>query len=175
MTDNGAGIAKVTERVLSNGVTVRTTALSPYAGARLMRMAEEKYPDANKKPFLEEHPDSVLPVLDEKAWGAAQIRVLNDRRAFWSELVIGSCVEVVGEQQDYIEAYASHIARLRKRLELPEDPWEATLLYGILENRADINALIDDAQGDTPLTAGEVESGLRIFRPQVHQPTPGVS
>ncbi len=167
------GGAKIIERVLSNGITVRTSPLSPYASARFMRLAEEQYPDADKKPFLHEHPDSVLSVLDEPSWNAAQLAVLRARRSSWSELVIGACCEVIGDAQMYIDAYAPQIARLRKRLELPEDPWEATLLYGILENTPDINALIDDAQGTTPLTGGEVEDGLRMFRPEVQQPTPG--
>lgn len=173
MSDNGAAGAKVVERILSNGVTVRTSPLSPYANARFMRLTEEKYPDADRKPFLAEHPDSVLPVLDEQGWLAAQNEILIARNNLWSELVISACVEVIGDEQDYIAAYARQIARLRKHLELPEDAWDATLLYGILENREDVSALLRDAQGITPLSAPEVADGLRIFRPEVHEPAPG--
>lgn len=173
MTDTISIGAKVIERTLTNGVTVRTSPLSPYANARFMRLTEEKYPDADRKPFLSDHPDSVLPVLDEKGWLSAQNEVLIARNNLWSEFVVSACVEVIGSEDDYIAAYAKQIARLRKHLELPEDAWEATLLYGILENRDDVNALLRDAQGITPLSAPEVADGLRIFRPEIFQPAIG--
>lgn len=166
--------ARVIERTLSNGVVTRTTPLSPFASSQLSRIAEARFPDADKKPFLHDDPDSVLPVLDESAWNQEQASTLIARQNEWSRLALLACVQVEGDHGVYITAYADYLDGLRRLgVTLPEDDWEATFCYGILDNRMDVNALMSDVQGTTPLTAPEVADGLRIFRPQIHQSTSG--
>jgi len=71
-------------------------------------------------------------------------------------------------EAELIARYARLLARKRKVLKLPDDPWEATLRGAIVDNVEDEAKLIRAIEQQTEVTYEEVVEHVAIFRP-VHR------
>jgi hypothetical protein len=164
--------------LLDSGVEVDIPPLSPHAYAKILLKAEALFPPPDEEDFRKPIPNAAIegdtfidkddPVYKER---------LEVARKQQSEYIAKALQEISLEFPDGKEAliarFADKIARLRKFVDLPEDEWEATFLYGVISSVADHETILFAAQNALPLTGEEIADGLRIFRYQVSGQRPG--
>lgn len=168
----------VRELLLDSGVVVLIPPLSPIAYGKLLLKAAEEYPLPNEEEFRKPVPNAAIegdtfidkddPIYKER---------LDLAKKKQSEYIAKVLQEVSLEFPDgkdvLIARFADKIKGLRKFIDLPEDEWEATFLYGIISSIADHETILFAAQNALPLTEEEIADGLRIFRYQVQGKRPG--
>lgn len=173
------GSGPIIRRVLlDSGVEVDLPPVSPHAYAKILLKAEEVYPTPDEEEYRKSIPNAAIdgdtfidrddPEYKER---------FEQARKKQSEYIALALQEISLEFPDgkdaLIERFAPKIASMRKYIDLPEDEWEATFLYGVIGSVADHETILFAAQNALPLTGEEVAEGLRIFRYQVQGQRPG--
>lgn len=164
---------RVVEIPLSIGEAAWVTPISEYARGKLLERAEQEFPYPDPKPFEVEIdpersaiPGTKIPAKDNPEYQELCKAVMVKRISWHTD----QCILVATHFDDeagLVKRYADELAMLGKLLQLPEDPWEATLLYVLLQTPEDRRQVISAITGRMALTEEEKRDSLRIFRPQI--------
>lgn len=163
----------VIEVELFSGEVAYVTPLSPFTYQALRDAASEEYPDIDTTPFQKPVPDSPpelgLTVLDEKNPELTRLRVdLQEKRMAYIRKAaydLNVCFEL--ERTALIKKYEAYLHGLAKYVTLPDDQWEATFTHALI-SRLDDQLILDRMLfGNTALEGGEIQNGMRVFRPKV--------
>jgi len=174
MTDQFAG-QKVIELILDSGETVYVKPLSILHYHALVMRAEQEYPYPDPKPYEKEidasktlEPGEVIPATQNPAYQVL-CKAIDEQRKTWQyRQYILLSVEVV-DQKATLERHQARVEKLRAMMALPEDAWEATLLYSIISSTDDYNRVLSATSGQMLVTEEEISNGWRIFRPRIQR------
>lgn len=167
---------KVTECLLDSGIRVFVIPLSRHQRNALNQAAEKLYPYPDKKQYEETLPEDVaipgmtLPAEENKDYQVAVREVNRQRSDYIGLALLDICVsypDFPGGKDDLMKHFAPFLEKQRDWMALPEDEWEATLRFGILQSIADELTISRIANEETPVTEVEVNEEMRIFRPAV--------
>jgi hypothetical protein len=177
MTNQFAG-QKVIELILDSGETVYVKPLSILHYHALVVQAEKQYPYPDPKPYEKEidasktlEPGEVIPAAQNPAYQALCKDIDEQRKTWQYRQYILLAVEVI-DQKATLERHKDRVARMRAMMTLPEDAWEATLLYSIISSTEDYNRVLNATSGQMLVTEEEISNGWRIFRPRIQRSTP---
>jgi hypothetical protein len=172
-TGAAATLPSVVEITLSNGLRVWTHAVSQRDNLRLIQEWEAKNPAPNKDDYR-------LPVPPDMASFEGQMlapeenpvyqQLLKDRKTSLNDHIIRAYllgyVEFPDTTEDELIAkHAKAIARKRRVMDVPDDAWEATLLFALVDDIRDYQLLVNAVQRNLTVDEGEVIDEMRIFRP----------
>lgn len=176
MTDAPTNGQKVTELTLDSGETVLVKPLSVVVGIALSRKSEEVYPYPDPKPYEVKIDDSktiepgqVIPASQNPVYQELCQAVDSDRQRWQTQQAILLSLEPLTTRAEVIQRYADDIAAKRAILdgEVPEDAWQATVLFAVISSNEDYNRVTQAISGQMFVTFEEVRGAWRIFRPTV--------
>jgi hypothetical protein len=165
-------IAKA-EYELKRGVTVTVTPITAFARAALLARAAQLIPEPDRTPYEVEVPDAFEPGTLSKAeqspeWQAKRQAVEEARWQKYIGLLLDTTISHP-DRQGLIEMFSETITALRAAFEGQAasdafvNDW-VFLLLNVLATSEEVSALQKIATGATPLTDGELRSGLAYFR-----------
>lgn len=163
------------EMQLGSGEIVLIRRLSPFARQALLNRAEEIHPNPEKKlferPLSDTVPNAMPGVMaaaeDNPDYKAALQTAKIAQMKWFNDAVIQSGVVVDSKEgrELTIERYRPRLDVLRALVALPENEWQATVLYGLMTTANDriqvIRAAIET------LTEADVRLAMRSFRSEV--------
>lgn len=160
------------ELTLTTGVKCRVYPLAAWDNQALLGEARVKYPAPDPKeyevlvdPEIASVPGQVHPATSNPLF----IEAMQECQRQWNQHVtdgmLALCVTFNETPDVLIERYKPMLDHKRRRLTLPENAWAATLKHGILADNKDVADVLAIAQGQMPLTEGEIADGVRLFRP----------
>lgn len=157
---------KVVRLDLDSGVTIEVRPLSPFVLAGIRKRATELHPipDAPQKPV----PNSVIEGdtyadTDDKTWRAAALRAQEAQGNYVGQQVIMLSV-TVPDQSAIMAQFEPRLKQIAEFVDLPDDEWQATLLYGVITSEKEVGLITRVATDRAPLTEEEVAEGVRYFR-----------
>lgn len=163
---------RLIEVPLDSSEIVLVRPLSPFALQAIQQAALEAFPPPDKKAFekpLAEVAPNALPGVMMAAEDNPEYKTAyQNHRAAYNGKVIeltilsGVIIDTPEGREATIARYADRIAQLRTVINLPEDDWLATSIYGMLTSFMDRGRVASAAIN--PLTEKEVRSALRSFR-----------
>lgn len=151
-----------------SGVVALVTPLSPVTRQVIIDQAADVHPDFDKEPFLVEVPNSAVPdqkFLDDNdpEYKRLMTKLLNRRNSYITRMHIEVAVEFKESEDELLARYKKQLARLKK-LHQSDDDWQIVLHQIILARDSERDQILQIAMDRAPLTEGEVQDGLRIFR-----------
>lgn len=164
---------KLTELVLDSGIRVHVKPISRYLRNALAEAAERLFPLPDKAPYEEALSEDVaipgmkIPAEDNPEYKKRVAEIQRQRGDYISSAMLDLCVSYpdFDSRQALIDHFAPYLDEQRNWLELPEDPWEATLRFAIISSVADENQITAVASDTLPVTEKEVNENVRIFQP----------
>lgn len=169
-------VPKVTEILLDSGIRVHVAPLSRYQRNALQERAEQIYPMPDKTLYEEELSEDVaipgtkIPAEENPEYQNEVGLVLRARSEFISTHMMNLCLtypDFPGGKEELIAYFATDIAAQREIMNLPDDPWEATLRFAIIRSVADERDTGDIIRESFPITESEVSEAIRVFRPAI--------
>lgn len=146
--------------------------LSPFATQSLLDKANEIYPSPDVKKYefpLSEIASNAMPGMmvsgEESEQYQKDLTAAKIKQNKWFNAAIigaGVVVDTPEGREATITRYGERIATLRVLTYLPEDPWLATVMYGLITTWEDRNRIAAIASGT--LTGKEISAALRMFR-----------
>lgn len=161
---------------LDSGIILNVTPLTAFARQALKASAARRYPEPERAPY-EQASEGPIPSLSGEPvmlkaelnaeWLALYAEALKKREQCYIGLLLNTAVSHP-EQDKLIAEHALMAQAVAKELDGPASaanvgPWVLVLLF-VLAQPQEIQALTNLAQGATPLSEGELVSGLRFFR-----------
>jgi hypothetical protein len=161
-----------TEIVLSSGLKCWVYPVSARDRMELIQAWVKNNPEPNKKTYE-------IPVPAEDASFEGQTlaaesnpeyqRILLERREALSTHLTNAFLVGYTEfpdvnEQELIDRFARVIKRKRRVMTLPDDAWEATLLFALLETVNDQRMIISAIESRLPIEFGDVIDNVKIFR-----------
>jgi hypothetical protein len=178
MTDtqlNGAAetLPHATEIILSSGLKCWVYPVSARDRMELIQAWVKNNPEPNKKTY-----EIPIPAEDASFEGQSQSaesnpeyqRILLERRDALSTHLTNAFLVGYTEfpdvnEQELIDRFARVIKRKRRVMTLPEDAWEATLLFALLETVDDQRMIISAIESRLPVEWEGIIDQVAIFRP----------
>jgi hypothetical protein len=169
---------KVVELVMDSGETVYVKPLSIPLLYAIMDKSAVEYPYPDPKPYekalddsITFEPGQVLPAGHNEEYRALCAKA-DDRRRRWQNVqIVLLCVQVE-DKQALLDKYGDTIEDIGKIVDVPEDAWEAVLLYCILSSVQDYNQVVLAANGSMVVTEEAVRGTWRIFQPEIRRSRP---
>jgi hypothetical protein len=172
------GHRKVVEMTLDSGETVLVTKLSARFLTAVRREVEPAFPPVDRAAYEEPLEGALLesqmhmPREQELAYNAAvmarQMAINNAVSHRWA----ACAVNVPRGRERAIADYAEIVAEMRRYAGLPDDAWEATLNFCILETPRDMNRVYGVAIRELPVEEAEIREGMYLFRDHLPEPQP---
>lgn len=163
------------EMQLDSGEIVLIRRLSPFARQALLNRAEEIHPNPEKKlferPLSDTVPNAMPGVMaaaeDNPDYKAALQTAKIAQMKWFNDTVIQSGVVVDSKEgrEQTIERYMPRLQSLRELLSLPDNPWLATVLYGLITTKDDRIRIVKAAI--ETLTEEDIRLAMRSFRSEV--------
>lgn len=172
MTDNGhvQALAKLVRYVPESGVPLLVEPLSPYTSIAISNKAWETYPNPPEEEYRLPFPESAIPNDTKPAKDNPEyVRLVNaatiKRSNFIGEKTLLLAVRPDGATvSELIERFAARRKLLSQVIDLPDDPWLATLIHCICTGVHDADNIHQIATGKAALTEEEIADGIRFFR-----------
>lgn len=166
-------LPQATELILSNGLKCWVYPVSARDRSALIQKWQHDNPMPDKKQYETPVPaeDASYEGQTTSAEGNPEYQqLLVERRDALSEyltnaFLVGYTEFPEADEQKLIADFARVIARKRRVLDLPADPWEATLRFALLESLDDQRAIIGVIESRLPVEMADVIDNVRIFRP----------
>lgn len=163
---------KVTELELDSGETVYVKPLSVFILLALQDKAAQQFPYPDPKAYEKAIDDSktlepgqVVPAEHNPDYVALKAQIDAKRQGWVNRQVVFVCVEVE-DRQAMIEKYADELKQLGTIIDLPDDPWQATL-YRVINSSVDYTRVTQFAINNLQVQEVDIRNGWRIFQPTV--------
>lgn len=166
---------KVIELTLDSGIIVQLMPLSQRHIAAAINASHERYPMPDKKAFEEVITEGAIPggVSTPAEENPDYIALVNECYAnrqnyqFSALFDMGTHFPQFDRRTEIIAFFRDELDVMRKHIELPDDPWEATWRFCILRTTDDENNVLNALMNKLPVTEAEVLDAMRIFRPKI--------
>ena len=175
MGENSFTGQKVVELILDSGETVYVKPLSIPLLYALMDKSATEYPYPDPKPYekaldsaITFEPGQTLPATHNEEYRTLCAKA-DDRRRRWQNVQIVLLCVMVEDKAALLVKYADTIKTVGKVIDLPEDEWEAVLLYCVLSSAHDYTQIVLAANGSMVVTEEGVRGAWRIFQPTLQR------
>lgn len=153
------------------GVVAYVTPLSPVTRQVILDQAKVVHPDFDTEPFMVEVPNSAVPdqkFLDDQnpEYRRLMFDLMAQRNTYITRLHIEMAVEFRESEDELVARYKPQLTKLKMLYQTDTD-WQIVLHQIILNRQSERQLVLDIATDKAPLTEGEVQDGLRIFRLQL--------
>lgn len=181
MTDQTTSetLPQATELVLSNGLKCWVYPVSARDRMRLIQAYNEKHPQPERKAFerLVAAEDASFEgqtlAADSNPEYQQALVMWRDQLADYltTALLVGYTEFPDVDEQELIARFARVIKRKRRVMEIPDNEWEATLCFALLDTPDDQRMIISAIEKRLPVEWEGIVDQVAIFRP-VHKPDP---
>lgn len=162
----------VIEITLSNGLRAWVHPITQRDNTELIQGWKKDHPLPDKKQF-EKPVDSefasfegqMLPAEENPDYQVAVLEWRDALNAHVTSAYLLGFIEFPDFDDDaLIKHFESTVKRKRRVMDVPDDPWQATILFGVLQTNDDQRLVIQAVERRLPVEAGEVAEAMRIFR-----------
>lgn len=168
----------VREHLMDSGEVVYVQPLSIYLVRALRSKAEELYPFPDKAKYEKVLDDDkalesgqVIPAEDNPEYQKLYDTASEKQQNYVNEKSLVLSVEPAMGRKAMVAKYKARIAQMRDMMTLPEDDWEATLLFCIIASPQDSNKIYEAIMGRGLPREEDILNGMRIFRCYVRKET----
>jgi hypothetical protein len=163
----------VTELILSNGLRAWVHPVTQRDNRELILGWQKDNPMPDKKeyerpvdPEFASFEGQTVPAEENPEWQNLMLERHNALNNHVTSAYLLGFMEFPDFTDDQlIEHFAGTVARKRRVMDVPDDPWQATILFGVLQTADDQRNVVWAVERKLPVEAGEVAEAVRIFRP----------
>lgn len=157
---------------LDSGEVAIVRPLSPLAYQLLLQEAEKRYPDPDKKEYEKPldnayDPSLTVPAEENPEYKAARNRALQKQLdwVYVNMVRMGIVIDSEAGQEATIERFKPQLRLIAQCVPIGDDPWLATVLYGMITTRKDIARIGNAAR--TALSQEDVRAAVTTFRREI--------
>lgn len=176
-----------------SGVVLHITPLNLATVRAVQQKAQEVYPYPEKAPYELPLENTFSPDTKDSAENNPEYVLkcaeIDKQRRIWADRAVFDYAvrfPAYATRQDLINAFAPRLLELRKIAVLPDDDYDAILLYiilsgneivsnknGLSDGTTEYTRVILAAMQALPLTGEEIAEGIRFFRVDLSRPFGG--
>lgn len=162
---------RIVEYRTEDNILLHITPITPMMQSGLQRKAQEIYPDP--VPPMREMPggltEELLPDKTDETYKQDLQRVIMQRAIYVANSMYRLGID--SPQRDALLDYYAGTIRHYKTFASVDDDWQALVECVILASSVDVENITAILRDKLPLEGGEIDAGMRIFRPTLEKST----